>query len=85
MAQGTGGKSYYEGLISPVSLQPFLREFARDISETYIATFPVEAGIGGRSQLARLKIKSSQPKLKLRSPSEVRPGNREMSSGGVEN
>lgn len=75
VADATGGESFYEGTGNPVSLQPFLKSFVRDINETYVATFNAPAGSGGREHLVRLKMNTLTPKLKLRHADEVRPGN----------
>lgn len=75
LAEGTGGRSYYQGTFNPVALKPFLAEFRQDISETYIATFEANAAVGGRDHLVRLKVSTSVPKLKLRHSEAVRPGN----------
>ena len=77
VADATGGQSYYEGTFNPVSLTPFFKQFQRDLSETYVATFDAPAQGGGRSHLVRVKMNSTVPKLKLRHAEEVRPGNRE--------
>ena len=70
VAEGTGGRSYYNGTISPVSIAPYLAEFNRDISETYIATFNVPAG----KDLVRVKLSTKLSGVKLRAPGEVSPG-----------
>jgi len=75
LAEGTGGDTYYEGSGSPISLQPFLKQFVHAISESYVATFRVDPTAGGREHLVRLKMSTSTSKLKLRVASEVRPGN----------
>lgn len=80
VADETGADSYYEGSGSPISLAPFLKQFMHAISQTYIATFNVDPMGGGREHLLRLKVSTSTPKLKLRTPSEVRPGNMELST-----
>ena len=77
VADATGGTSYNMGPINPVSLKPYFDEFAHDLSETYVATFPADAAKGGREHLVRLKMNTSTPKLKLRYPQNVRPGNQE--------
>ena len=77
VADATGGRLYNEGPINPVSLTPFFKEFAHDLSETYVATFNADPMAGGRDHLVRVKMNSTVPKLKLRHPDEVRPGNRE--------
>ncbi|ADW68378.1 vWA domain-containing protein [Granulicella tundricola] len=77
LSQATGGEAYYQGMGNPVSLLPFFKEFQKDISETFIATFQADAGAMGRTQLVRINVKSSIPKLKLRHADVVRPGNHE--------
>lgn len=80
VAEATGGKLYNLGSIDPVSLSPFFEQFAHDISETYVASFNADAGSGGKEHLARIKISTSTPKLKLRTAENVRPGNMETSN-----
>jgi hypothetical protein len=75
VADATGGTSYNMGPINPVSLKPYFQEFAHDLSETYIATFNADAG--PKDHMVRLKMSTSVPKLKLRYPQDVRPGNQE--------
>jgi hypothetical protein len=71
VAEATGGASFYQGTIPPVSLAPFLREFQGAIARTYVATFDVPAS----KNLARIKISTTMPKTKVRAPDQVRPGN----------
>jgi hypothetical protein len=70
MAQGTGGTAYYQGTGSPVSLQPFLKQFHDAIAETYVATFPVDPN----KKMVSLKLSTDLPKTKLNAPQQVRPG-----------
>lgn len=79
IADATGGTEYNMGPINPVSLKPYFDQFAHDLSETYVATFKADAGNGGKEHLVRLKMSTSVPKLKLRYPENVRPGNIESS------
>ena len=76
IAQGTGGTPYFEGMGSPVSLAPFLANFQRAISETYIATFSARSVKNPEKELLHLKL-TSATKTKLHAPEEVRPGNQE--------
>ena len=73
VADGTGGRSYWQGTGNPVSMQPYLEEFAHDISETYVASFQA-AG----KDLINVRIKTTIPKLKVRAARLVRPGNVEV-------
>jgi hypothetical protein len=70
VAQGTGGTAYYQGLGSPVSLAPFLKEFQNAIAETYVATFPAD----GTKKMVSLKASTDLPKTRLNAPNQIRPG-----------
>jgi hypothetical protein len=70
VAQGTGGQAYYQGIGSPVSLIPFLKQFQNALAETYVATFPVE----GNKKMVTLKVSTDLPKTKVNAPQDVRPG-----------
>ena len=74
VAEATGGRSLYNGNLNPVSLAPFLREFNSAIAESYTATFMASANHEKANTLTRLKITTSQPKLKLHAPEAVHPG-----------
>ena len=73
VAEATGAESFYQGTGSPVSLTPFLKEFDKDIAESYTISFMADPG-RGKNDLARLKLKTSQPGVKLHVPDGVRPG-----------
>ena len=77
VADATGGTAYYQGTFNPVSLAPYFKQFTHALAETYVATFNADAGAGVHDHLVRLKMTTSQPKLKLRHPDAVRPGNSE--------
>ncbi|MEO6807346.1 MAG: hypothetical protein ABI286_01285 [Edaphobacter sp.] len=70
VAQGTGGTTYYQGVGSPVSLAPFLKQFHDAIVETYVATFSVDAS----KKMVSLKLSTTLPKTRLNAPQQVRPG-----------
>ena len=78
VAEETGGDSYYQGSGNPVSLSPYLKQFVHALTETYVATFNVDPTTAGRDHLLRLKMSTNTPKLKLRTSSQVRPGNMEL-------
>jgi hypothetical protein len=71
VADATGGASFYQGSIPPVSLGPFLKQFQSAIAATYVATFDVPAS----KNLARIKLSTTMPKTKVRAPDQVRAGN----------
>jgi hypothetical protein len=70
VAQGTGGEAYYQGIGSPVSLAPFLKQFQNAVAESYVATFPAE----GNKKMVSLKLSTSLPKTKVNAANQVRPG-----------
>ena len=76
VAEGTGGVSYYQGHFNPVSLAPYLTQFAKDISQTYVATFSAPM----RKDLLSLKFKTRTKGIKLRAPNAIRPGTEVVSS-----
>jgi len=71
VAEGTGGLSFYNGSIPPVSLDPYLKDFQTAIATTYVATFDVPAS----KNPARIKLSTNLPKTKVRAPDQVRAGN----------
>jgi len=73
VADGTGGALFNIGSIPPVSIAPFLNQFARSINATYELGFMAPAG-NKRDALARIRVKSNQPGVKVRAPDAVRPG-----------
>ena len=70
VAEGTGGRAFYQGMGNPVSLQPYLDSFKGDVAESYIAT----VNAGGRD-LVQVKVKSTVPHLKVRAAQQVLAGN----------
>ncbi|GGG76249.1 hypothetical protein [Edaphobacter dinghuensis] len=70
IAQGTGGTAYYQGVGNPVSMEPYLKQFQKAISETYVASFMAPGGKG----LVQLKVSTKLPKTKLNAPEYVNPG-----------
>jgi hypothetical protein len=71
VAEATGGASFYQGSIPPVSIGPYLQQFQRAVAETYVATFQAPAS----KNLARIKLSTTMPKTKVRAPNQVRVGN----------
>jgi len=74
VGEATGGVAYYLGTGNPPTIQPFLENFQKQISETFIATFPAEAK---GKDLARIKVAINLHTVKVHAPEEIRPGNME--------
>jgi hypothetical protein len=74
VADATGGRSFYEGFTNPVSILPFLDEFRHAIAESYTVRFQANASHDKHDTLTRIKLKTSQPGVKLHAPENVHPG-----------
>ncbi len=74
VAEATGGESYYQGSIPPVSFGPYLKMFHDDIARSYVVTFMTGVPRDRRSALSQIKLTSSQPGVKIHAPQSVRPG-----------
>jgi hypothetical protein len=74
VSDGTGGRAYFEGTGSPVSLAPYLRQFQHSISETFVASFMANAS---GKKLVEVKADTKVHGVKLHAPEQVRPGNLE--------
>ena len=70
VADATGGTAYYQGTGNPVSMEPYLKQFQKAISETYIATFTAP----GEKNLVQFKVSTKLPKTRLHAPAQIRPG-----------
>jgi hypothetical protein len=65
----TGGESFFQGLQTPVSFQPFLQQLAGLLSRQYILTFvatPVT-----KSGLSPVRVTTEQPDVQLLAPQTV--------------
>ncbi|WP_260705339.1 vWA domain-containing protein [Edaphobacter flagellatus] len=72
VADATGGRAYFQGLGSPVSLLPFFKQFTKSLSESYVASFDAP----GTSKLVDLKFETTLKSTKLQAAQMVRPGTR---------
>lgn len=66
VSNDTGGVSYTEAMISPVSFDPFLKQFRESLETQYQMTVDTNG-----SGLKRLKVKANRPQVKLASPSRI--------------
>ena len=74
VAEATGGQSFYQGTIQPPSLAPYLSEFGKAIAESYSVSFLVNNSHDKRSTLTQIRVKTSQPGVKVHAPDSVRAG-----------
>jgi hypothetical protein len=74
VAEATGGQSFYQGSIPPVSLAPYLNQFRKDIMESYTVSFMANATNEKNNTLTDIKISTSQRGMKVYGPQAVHPG-----------
>jgi hypothetical protein len=74
VAEATGGQSFYQGTITPVSLAPYLSEFRKDIMESYTINFMANADREKKDTLTDIKVTTTQPGVKIYAPQAVHPG-----------
>jgi hypothetical protein len=73
VADATGGE-LLSGGITPVSLKPYLNDFQKYIAESYTVSFLASSTHERGNSLTPIKLKTSQPGMKLRVPEAVHPG-----------
>jgi hypothetical protein len=73
VASATGGQ-LLSGGITPVEFAPFLRDFSKYIKESYTVNFLASATRERNSTLVPIKVKTSQPGVKIYAPEAVHPG-----------
>jgi hypothetical protein len=69
VTQATGGNSYWEGIGNPVSLQPFLQDLRRRLSNQYELNFTAPSN--GKPEVESLKVDLKVPSAKVDSPQKV--------------
>jgi hypothetical protein len=69
IANETGGQAYFEGFSSPIAFQPFLNDIQRHLGDQYVVTFG--AATRHAPELARLRIATELPQVKITAPSQV--------------
>jgi len=74
LAEATGGQTFYQGSIPPVSFKPYLEQFRKAIFESYTVSFRASATKEKRDTLTAIKITTSQPGVKVIAPEAVHPG-----------
>ncbi len=69
LALETGGRAYTQGLESPISFSPFLRQMAETIGRMYRLTF--RAALPAKAGFARIRLSAEPPGVELLGPSRV--------------
>jgi hypothetical protein len=73
VADATGGSLFNNGSIPPVSIAPYLDQFAHAINSSYELGFMAHAN-RKRDELTRIRVKSTQSGVKVRAPQAVLAG-----------
>lgn len=66
VAEGTGGESFNQGTINPVSLAPYFTQFNRALQESYLVNFQTTS-----RKLERLKVSSTEKGIKVHAAQAV--------------
>ena len=74
VGEATGGQSFNIGTITPPSLTPYLNQFGKAVASSYLIRFNTNSARVKRDTLVRIKLKSSQPGVKIQTPNNVHPG-----------
>ncbi|HSY37062.1 MAG TPA: hypothetical protein VK814_15005 [Acidobacteriaceae bacterium] len=74
VGEATGAQSYNIGTITPPSLTPYLNEFGKAVASSYLVRFNANSARVKRDTLIRIRLKTSQPGVKLNVPDNVHPG-----------
>jgi hypothetical protein len=74
VGEASGGTSFNMGTITPPSLAPYLEQFGKAIAGSYLIRFNTSATRVKRDTLVRIKLRTSQPGVKLQTPDNVHPG-----------
>jgi hypothetical protein len=69
VTEATGGMFYYEGLINPVSFDPFFKDLSKRLDNQYELGFMVSGK--KKAEIASLKVKLQMPNVKLDAPNLV--------------
>lgn len=74
VGQATGGETLYTGDFAPVDLRPFFNQFRADIAESYNMQFMASTNHEKPRTLTQIKLKSTQPDVKVHAPDAVHAG-----------
>ncbi|MFZ0211386.1 MAG: hypothetical protein WBE20_03815 [Candidatus Acidiferrales bacterium] len=69
LAADTGGYAFFQGNGTPISFQPFLRDFTAMLGQQYLLTF--RAAPVKKSAYRELKVSTEVPHVKLLAPAQV--------------
>jgi hypothetical protein len=68
LGDGTGGEAYWQGFLSPVSFDPYLKDLNQRLRNQYLLTLVPQDAKGG---LEPVRVSASQPGVSLMSASKI--------------
>jgi hypothetical protein len=74
VGDATGGESLNLGTIPPPSIAPYLDQFAKALSESYVVSFQADSAKEKNDTLDQIKLTTNQPGIKIHGPAAVHPG-----------
>jgi hypothetical protein len=69
ISDATGGEAYWQGLLDPVSIAPYLDDLSRRLANQYELTFLAEPG--KKSELQKVRVRTEVPHVTLVSAAQV--------------
>jgi hypothetical protein len=71
ITDGTGGFNFYEGLITPVSFAPYLRQLNTVLNNQYLLTFTIERSKKREGELREIAVRTEERNLQIKYPKQV--------------
>jgi hypothetical protein len=68
---GTGGFNFYEGLITPVSFAPYLRQLNTVLNNQYLLTFAIDPSKKREGELHEISVRTEERNLQIKYPKQV--------------
>jgi hypothetical protein len=74
VAEATGGISFNQGTIPPVSIGPYLDQFRKAMLDSYTVSFQATPNQQHPNDLIQIQLKTEQAGVKIVAPNSVHPG-----------
>jgi len=71
ITSGSGGEAFFEGLITPVSFAPYLRQLDMVLHNQYLLTFAVPRSNKKNGELRQIQVRAEQRNVQLKYPKQV--------------
>jgi len=71
VSSGSGGQSFFQGLVTPVSYKPFLDHLDMVLHNQYFLTFTAPRSTKAKGEFRSLKVTTEQRNISITAPSQV--------------